>query len=128
MFGMKNEVFFEPKSWWKDDIYWLLKSSCFLLSVDEKHGLFLGQEVDGKDIFTDYKKVLVLNFPIMRNMVFFWVKKLMEKIIFTNYRKLFRGGKYGLFSAKKWMERWYLLVTEKLLFWTFPWWEMRSFF
>ena len=47
--GMKNVVFFEPKSWWKDDIYWLLKSSCFLLSVDEKYGLFLGKEVDGKD-------------------------------------------------------------------------------
>ena len=26
------------------------------------------------------------------------------------------------------MERWYLLVTEKVLFWTFSWWEIRSFF
>ena len=94
---MKNVVFFESKSWWKGDVYWLLKSSCFLLSVNEKYGLF-------------------------------WVKKLMEKIIFTDYRKLFGRGKYCLFSAEKWMERWYLLVTEKLLFWTFPWWEMRSFF
>ena len=25
------------------------------------------------------------------------------------------------------MERWHLLVTEKFLFWAFPWWKMRSF-
>ena len=40
--------FFEPKSWWKDYIYWLLK-------------------------------VVVLNFLVMKNTVFFWVKKLMER-------------------------------------------------
>ena len=57
--GMKNMIFFEPKSWWKDDIYWLRKSSCF---------------------------------------------------------ELFGGGKYSLFSAKKLMERWYLLG-----FFSFPW-------
>ena len=125
---MKNVVFFEPKSWWKDDVYWLLKSSCFLLSVNEKYGLFWVKKLMEKIIFTDYWKVLVLNFLMMRNMVFFWVKKLMEKIIFTDYRKLFGSGKYCVFSAEKWMERWYLLVTEKLLFWTFPWWETRSFF
>ena len=44
--------FLEPKSWWKDDIYWLLKSSRFELSGDEKYGLFLNQKVDGKMIFT----------------------------------------------------------------------------
>ena len=26
------------------------------------------------------------------------------------------------------MERWYLLITEKFLFWAFRWWEIRSFF
>ena len=30
--------------------------------------------------------------------------------------------------AKKLMERWYLLITEKLFFWTFRRWEIRSFF
>ena len=49
---MKNVVFFEPKSWWKDDIYWLLKSSCFDLFGNGKYGLFLSQKVDGKMIFT----------------------------------------------------------------------------
>ena len=26
--GMENTIFFEGKSWWKGDIFWLLKSSC----------------------------------------------------------------------------------------------------
>ena len=69
--AVRNTVFFEPKSRWKDDIYWLLKSSCI-------------------ELFNDGKSV------------FFWVKKLIE--------------------------RWYLLVTKKFLFWTFRWWEIRSFF
>ena len=63
--------FLDPKSWLKDDIYWLLKN-------------------------------LFLNFSVIENTVLFWVKKLMK--------------------------RWYLLVTEKFLFWVFQWWKMRSFF
>ena len=47
-----NTVFFEPKSWWKDDIYWLLKSSCFELFRDRKYGLSFSQKVDGKMVFT----------------------------------------------------------------------------
>ena len=38
--------------------------------------------------------------------------------------ELFDDGKHGLFWVKKLIERWYLLVTEKSLFWTFRWWEM----
>ena len=34
----------------------------FYLFGDEKYGLFWGQKVDGKMIFTGYGKVLVLNF------------------------------------------------------------------
>ena len=71
--------FIEPKSWWKDDIYWLLKRSCFELFGDGKYGLFLSQEVDGKMIFTGYWEVLVLNFSVMGNTVFFSAKKLMER-------------------------------------------------
>ena len=62
---------------------------------------FLSQKSDGKMIFTDYWKALPLNFLEMRNTV--------------------------LFSAKKSMEKWYLLITEKFLFWTFWRWEIRSF-
>ena len=98
----ENTVFFELKSWWKDDIYWLLESPCFELFGDEKYGVFLSQKIDGKIIFTDYWKVLVLNFSERGNTIFFWAKKLMEK--------------------------WYLLITEKFLFRTFWRWEKRSFF
>ena len=49
---MGNTVFFESRSWWKDDIYWLLRSSCFELFGDGKYSLFFSQKVDGKMIFT----------------------------------------------------------------------------
>ena len=63
---------------------------------------FLSQKVDGKMSFSDYWKVHVLNFSEMGNTVSFWAKMLME--------------------------RWYLLITGKFLFWTFRWWEIRYFF
>ena len=43
--GMGNTVFFETKSWWKYDIYSLLKSSCFELFGDGKYGLFLAKKL-----------------------------------------------------------------------------------
>ena len=43
---------FESKSWWKDDIYWLLKSSSFEPFTDGEYDLLLSQKVDGKKIFT----------------------------------------------------------------------------
>ena len=47
----------------------------------------------------------------------------------------FANGKYGLFRGKKLMERWYLMITEKFLFWTtemflfwfFQWWKCGMF-
>ena len=48
----ENTVFFESRSWWKDDNYWLLKSSCFKLFSDGEYGLFFSQKVDGKMIIT----------------------------------------------------------------------------
>ena len=38
------------------------------------------------------------------------------------------NGNHGLFLSQKLMEIWYLLITEKFLFWTFSRWEIRSFF
>ena len=70
--------------------------------LEIKNMVFLSQKVDGNMIFTDYWKVLVLTFSEMGNTVFSWAKKLIE--------------------------RWYLLITEKVLFWTFRWWKIRSFF
>ena len=43
--GVRNRVFFDRKSWWKDDFYWLLKSSCFELFGDGKYGLFLAKKL-----------------------------------------------------------------------------------
>ena len=63
--------------------------------------VFLEPKVGRKIIFAGYWKVFVLNFLVMGNAVFFWVKKLME--------------------------RWYLLITENFLFWTFWWWKIQSF-
>ena len=67
-----------------------------------KDMVFLSQIVDGNMIFTEYWKVLVLIFSEMGNTIVSWVKKLVEI--------------------------WYLLITEKFLFWTFRWWDIRSFF
>ena len=52
-------------------VYWLMKSSCFELSVEEKYGILLSQKNDGIMIFADYYEVLVLNFSEMGNRVFF---------------------------------------------------------
>ena len=101
---LKIHSFFESNSWCKDDIYWILKSSCFELFTNWKYSLFSSQKVDGKMTFTKYRKVLNFCF------------------------ELFRDEIYGLFRAKKLMERWYLLITGKFLFWTFQRWEIRSFF
>ena len=38
-------VFFQPKSWWEDDIYWFLKRSCFEVSGYGKYRLFLSQKL-----------------------------------------------------------------------------------
>ena len=39
--GIRNTVFFWTKNWWKDDIYWFPKNSCFELFGDGKCVLFL---------------------------------------------------------------------------------------
>ena len=96
----------------KYDINWLLKSSCFNIFANGKHGLFLTQKFDWKMIFTDYWKGLVLNFSVVWNTVFFesrsWWKDDIYWLLRISCFKLFRDGKYGLFSAKRLMERWYL--------------------
>ena len=74
--------------------------------------VFLSQKVDGNMIFTDYWKVLVLIFLEMGNTAFFepksWWKYDIYWLLKRSCFKLFRDGKYGLFSAKMLMERWYL--------------------
>ena len=97
---------------WKIRYFWAKKlMEIWYLQITEKFLFwsfwewkirpFLSQKVAGKMIFTDYWRGLVLTFSGMANTVFCWVKKLME--------------------------RWYLLITEKVLFWSFLEWGMRSF-
>ena len=70
--------------------------------LEMKNMVFLSQKFGGNVVFSDYWRVLVLIFSEMGNIIFSWAKKLIE--------------------------RWYLLITEKVLSWTFRWWEIRSFF
>ena len=82
-------------------VYWLLKSHCFELLVGVENTVFFEPKSWWKyDIY--------------------WLLK-------SSCFELSGDGKYDLFWGKKLMERWYLQVTEKFLFWAFPWWKMRSF-
>ena len=99
--------------------------------MEKKNTVFLSQKVGGNTIFTDYWKILVLIFSGMGNTVFFesksWWKDYIYWLLKSSCFDLFGNGKYAPFWAKKLMERWYLLVTEKFLFWAFRRWEIRSF-
>ena len=81
--------------------------------------------------FTGCRKTMVLNFSWEESPVFFepkcWWKYDTYWLLKCSCFELFGDGKYDLFWGKKLMERWYLLVTEKSLFWAFPWWKMQSF-
>ena len=57
--GMGNTVFFETKSWWKDDLYWLLKSSRFGLPKSSGFELFS----DGKSWCKDNIYLVYFSFP-----------------------------------------------------------------
>ena len=81
---------------------YLLIAKKFLKFLGRKTWYFCSQKVDEKIVFTDYSKVLVSNFSVMENMVFF--------------------------EPRGWWKRWYLLIIENFLLWTFLWWEIRSFF
>ena len=106
------------------------KEHLFWIFWEWKIQSFLHQRVDGNLVFTDYSKVLVLNFSEIGNTVFSWDNNLMhkwyllitEKSLFWTFRWM--GNKVW---DKKSLERWYLLITEKFLFWTFRWWETWSF-
>ena len=90
-------------------IYWLLRGPCFEFWGDGKHGLF---EPKG------------------------WWKYDIYWLLEISCFEIFGDGKHGLFLDKKFIERWYLLITEKflfwatekLLFWIFLWWEIQSIF
>ena len=76
--GWKIRGFFELKSWWKYDISWLLKSSCFELFGNGKYSLFWDKK-------------------LMKR----WYLLITEKFLFWATKKL-------LFWAFQWWEIWFL--------------------
>ena len=95
--------FFKTESWWKDDIYWSLKSSCFELFRNEKCGLYLRQNVDGKMIFTGYWKVLIFSFFGDRKYGLYFSQKVILKIMlswsFWAFRDIPGPEKYGFLCS-----------------------------
>ena len=61
--------FFESRSWWKDDIYWLLRSSCFELFGDGKYGLFSAKKLMKKWYLHGLFELSMI-FQDLENMVF----------------------------------------------------------
>ena len=76
--GWKIRGFFEPKSWWKYDISWLLKISCFELFGNGKYSLFWDKK-------------------LMKR----WYLLITEKFLFWATKKL-------LFWTFQWWEIWFL--------------------
>ena len=90
-------------------VYWLMKSSCFKLSGEEKYGLFWAKKL----YLLIIGKFLFWTFPRWEIRVFL-AKKLMERRYLLITEKAlfwtFWRWKNGIFFwAKKLMERWYLL-------------------
>ena len=98
-------------------------------------------------IVTDYWKVPVFKFSGLKNTVFFWAKKLMERqfLLITEKFLFWTFGRWEIlffFWAKKVdgkmiftdyrkvlvLKRLYLLITEKFLFWIFRRWEIRPLY
>ena len=109
--------------------YWLLRGPCFEFYGDGKHGLFEPKRWWKYDVYW-LLKVLVLKFSGMENAVFLKSKSCWKDDISW----LLKSSCLQLFGDEK-MKRSYLLIiemlflwaTEKFLFWTFQWWEIRSF-
>ena len=87
---------------------------------------FLSQKVNGKMLFAEYWKDLVLSFLGIGNTFFFccclfvffesrsWWNNNIYLLMKSSCFELSGVGKYGLFSAKKLMERGYILGLFKL--------------
>ena len=109
----KIRSFFKPRSWWKYDVYWLMKSSWFGLFRNRKYGLFWVKKLMKRWYLLITEKILFWTFRRWEIRSFFEPKSWWKDHIYWSLKsscfELFVDGKYGLFSAKKMMERWYLL-------------------
>ena len=100
-------------------VYWSLKScSCFKLFGDEKYGIFWAKTLTERWTLLITKKFLLWLFWWWEIRSFFesksWWKDDIYWLLRSSFFKLFGDGKYGLFSAKILMERWYLLSLFEL--------------
>ena len=115
---MRNTVIFEPKNWWKDHIYWLLKSSCFELFGDGKYGVFWAKKWMEKCRLVITEKFMFWTFRRWEIRYLFepksWWKDHIYQLLKSSCFELFRDGKYGLFWAKKLMEKLYVLGLSEL--------------
>ena len=60
---------FEPKRWWKNNICWLLKSSCFKLFGDGKYGLLSVKNLNERWYLLDLFEFFII-FEVLESMVF----------------------------------------------------------
>ena len=103
-------------------VYWKLKSSRFELFGDKKYGLFLSQEVDRKMIFTDYWEVLVLNFSVMGNTVFFHQKSWWKHdiyVVFLSFLWYSRTWEICFFAQCYYLKHSLFSYGRKLLLWSY---------
>ena len=75
---MKKTVFFEPKSLWKDDIYWFLKHFCLEFFGDGKYGLFSAKKLIERSYLLGLFELSMI-FQDLGNMVFRAVVKVLEQ-------------------------------------------------
>ena len=112
----KIRYFFEQKIWWKYEIYWLLKSSCFKFFGDGKYGgegVFWAKKLMGRLYLLITEKFLVWTSLRWEIRSFFesksWLKDDIYWLLKIYCFELFGDWNRVCFSAKKLMERWYLL-------------------
>ena len=82
-------VVFESRSWWKDDIYWLQKSSCFEIFGGGKYGLFLEPRSWWKDDTYWLPRSSCFELSVMGNTIYFLAKNLMERWYLLSLFELF---------------------------------------
>ena len=85
--------FFGPKGCWKDDIYWLLKSSCFNLFGDGKYGLFW------------VKKLIEIWYLLSAEKCLFWTFRWWEIQPFFPLKSWWRDDIYLVFLIFPWYSR-----------------------
>ena len=95
----------------KEPLFWMFRG--------QKIRSFLSQKVDGNMMFTDYWKVLVLNFSVMGNKVFFEKKKVNEKMIFIGYWKVLVLNFSVMGNAVFFNKKVDVKIIFTLSFWTF---------